>query len=146
MFQDPKGHVAKICEVYLQCSMDGNSTTKWPFYTNFSSKCHSNIYSILFDFRSLIYNLKDDILLNKEWTNHYENKKIISSVHFENLSVFIGKSLDMLQYSEEYLLRCVFSFKPGNTLFEKCIKFNNFFFVNLSINFAFLLNSCLRKL
>ena len=30
MFQGPKGYIAKICEVHLQ---NGNSTTKWPFYT-----------------------------------------------------------------------------------------------------------------
>ena len=45
MFQGPKGYKAQICEVHLQY---GNGTTKWPFYT-FSSKFHSNIYSILFD-------------------------------------------------------------------------------------------------
>ena len=64
-------------------------------------KCHSNIYSILFDFTSLIYYLKDDILLNKELTNHYEKKTFLPYIlkihHF-----FIGDSLDVLQYSEEY--------------------------------------------
>ena len=44
MFQGPKDYIEQICEVHLQY---GNSTTKWPFYI-FSSKFHSNIYSILF--------------------------------------------------------------------------------------------------
>ena len=43
MFQGPKDYVAQICEVHLQY---GNSTTKWPLL--FSSKFHSDIYSILF--------------------------------------------------------------------------------------------------
>jgi len=47
LFQGPKGYIAQICEVHLQY---GNSTTKWPFYT-FSSKFHSNIYSILYAWR-----------------------------------------------------------------------------------------------
>ena len=46
MFQGPKGYIAQICEVHLQY---GNSTTKRPFYTFFSSKLHS-IYSILFGY------------------------------------------------------------------------------------------------
>ena len=45
----PKVFITQICEVHLQY---GNSTPKWPFYT-FSSKFHSNIYSILFGWRSL---------------------------------------------------------------------------------------------
>ena len=43
MFQGPKGYIAQICEVHLQY---GKSTL-------FSSKFHSNIYSILFDSEAL---------------------------------------------------------------------------------------------
>ena len=39
----------KVIEVHLEY---GNSTTEWQFYT-FSSKFHSNIYSILFAFIAL---------------------------------------------------------------------------------------------
>jgi len=39
MFQGPKGYIAQICEVQQQNGL----------FTLFSSKFHSNIYSILFD-------------------------------------------------------------------------------------------------
>ena len=39
MFQGPKGYIAKMCEVHLQYGR----------FTLFSSKFHSNIYSILFE-------------------------------------------------------------------------------------------------
>ena len=45
MFQGPKCYIAQICDLNLEYE---NSTTKWPFYTFFSSKFPSNIYSILF--------------------------------------------------------------------------------------------------
>ena len=51
MFQGPKGYIAKICEVCEVHLQYGNSTTKWPF-TLFSSKFHSNLYSILFGYNS----------------------------------------------------------------------------------------------
>ena len=60
------------------------------------------IYSILFDFTSLIYYLKDDILFIKEWTNDYENKKSFLPYILKIHHFFIGDSLDVLQYSEEY--------------------------------------------
>ena len=43
MLQGPKGYIVQICEVHLQY---GKSTL-------FSSKFHSNIYSILFDTEAL---------------------------------------------------------------------------------------------
>ena len=50
MFQGPKGYIAQICEVHLQY---GNSTNKQNGrFTLFSSKFHSNIYSILFGERA----------------------------------------------------------------------------------------------
>ena len=62
MFQGPK---AEICEVHLQY---GNSTTKWPFYTFFSSKFPSNIYSILFECNALLGKKHNDIFLIVTWT------------------------------------------------------------------------------
>ena len=54
MFQSPKGYIAQICEVHLQY---GNSTKNGRF-SLFSSKFHSNIYSILFGCISSLLKLK----------------------------------------------------------------------------------------
>ena len=48
MFQGPKGYIAQICEVHLQ-SME--TVRKNGRFTLFSSKFHSNTYSILFDLK-----------------------------------------------------------------------------------------------
>ena len=60
MFHGPKGFIAQICEVHLQY---GKSTTKWPFYT-FSSKFHSNIYSILFGFSIISHESRDQAMIS----------------------------------------------------------------------------------
>ena len=71
MFQGPKGYIAQICKVHLQ---SGNSTTKWPFFILFSSKYHSNIYSILF-----VYNLHTSLtsLIYKRFYLTFFIKKFI---------------------------------------------------------------------
>ena len=50
MFQGPKGYIAQICEV--TCSME--TVQQNGHFTHFSSKFHSNIYSILFGFNIVI--------------------------------------------------------------------------------------------
>ena len=73
MYQGPKGYIAKICEVHLQY---GNSTTNGRF-TLFSSKFHSNIYSILFD-----YNIQILLYLNGILLNDYNNRVLEQELNF----------------------------------------------------------------